>query len=390
MTDLVANARSLFAPGKGILAADESVHTATARLADFGISASAEMRRQYRDLFFGAPDIEEYLSGIILFSETLGEKGNDKKLFPKSLLARGIATGVKVDLGTEPFPASPRELLTQGLIDLSERLAAYKKQGAVFAKWRAVIRVEGDTLPTATALHENAKRLASYAREAQSAGLVPIVEPEVLYEGKHSRARARAVLSETLSTLFSVLDEHSVDRASVILKTSMVLSGSASGKKDAPEEVAEDTLAALKESVPSQIAGIVFLSGGQTPDQATDNLRAITRLAKEVDAPWPLTFSFARALQEEALVVWKGKEENVPAARAAFLARLATVSSAILPSRIASLDTLVGRITKNNQHATTDWGEAVGNESGAGRNSYRPDPRSRLEGAKSREGGSCL
>lgn len=328
MTDLVAIARSLFAPGKGILAADESVHTATARLAGYGVGAGAEMRRQYRDLFIGAEGIEQYLSGVILFSETLLEKGNDKKSFPKSLAARSIMPGVKVDLGTEPFPASPNELITNGLLGLSERLEEYKKRGAVFTKWRAVFRIDGDTLPSAQAIYENVKRLASYAKEAQAAGLVPILEPEVLYEGKHSRARTRAVMREVLKTLFSTLNEHSVDRASVILKISMALSGSASGKKDAPEEVAEDTLTVLMENVPPQIAGIVFLSGGQTPDQATDNVAAITKRAKEVDAPWPLTFSYARALQEEALAVWKGKEENVPAARATFLSRLAKVSAA--------------------------------------------------------------
>jgi len=199
----------------------------------------------------------------------------------------------------------------------------------VFTKWRAVIRIDGDQLPTALAIHENAKRLATYAKEVQSAGMVPILEPEVLLAGKHSRKRARAVITETLHTLFSVLEEHSVDRASVILKTSMALSGDESGKKDTPEEVAEDTIAALMESVPAQIAGIVFLSGGQTPDQATANLRAITLRAREVSAPWPLTFSYARALQEESLAVWKGEAENVPAARATFLARLAKVSAAL-------------------------------------------------------------
>ncbi|MFZ3043961.1 MAG: class I fructose-bisphosphate aldolase [Minisyncoccia bacterium] len=331
MTDLVAIARSLFAPGKGILAADESVHTATARLASYGIATSEEMRRQFRDLFLGTEGIEKSLAGVILFSETLLQKGDDKKLFPKSLAARGILPGIKVDLGTEPFPSSPRELITQGLLDLSERLQTYKKQGAVFTKWRAVIRIEGDELPTNVALHENAKRLASYAKEVQSAGLVPILEPEVLLEGSHSRARSRAVIEETLKTLFSVLDEHSVDRASVVVKTSMALSGDKNGKKDTPEEVATDTVAALIASVPPQVAGIVFLSGGQTPEDATANLAAITQEAKKVGAPWPLTFSYARALQDEALEIWKGKAENVPAARAAFLSRLTKVSAA-LPS----------------------------------------------------------
>lgn len=329
MTDLVATARSLFTDGKGLLAADESVHTATARLADYGIRAGAETRRLYRDLFIGTEGIEQYLSGVILFSDSLLEKGDDKKLFTKSLSERGIVPGVKVDLGTEPFPESPDELITNGLLGLTERLEEYKKQGAVFTKWRAVFRIEGDTLPSAQAIHENVKRLASYAKDAQTAGLVPILEPEVLMEGKHSRARARAVIADVLKTLFSVLNEYSVDRASLVLKTSMVLSGSESAKKDSPEEIAEDTLAVLSENVPTQIAGIVFLSGGQTPDEATANLTAIVRRAREADAPWPLTFSYARALQEEALALWKGKEENIPSARSAFLSRLAKLSSAL-------------------------------------------------------------
>lgn len=329
MTDLVSIARSLFAKGKGILAADESVHTATKRLASYGIPASTEMRRQYRDLFVGAEGIEQYLSGIIFFSETLLEKGNDGKFFTTSLASRGIMSGVKVDLGTEPFPESPDELITNGLIGLSDRLEEYKKQGATFTKWRAVVRIDGDLLPSSQALHENAKRLARYAKEAQMAGLVPIIEPEVVHEGNHGRARTRAVIEKTLGTLFSVLEEQSVDRASVILKTSMALSGDANGKKDTPEEVAEDTLAALTASVPRQIAGVVFLSGGQSPDDATKNLAAIVRRAKETYVPWPISFSYARALQEESLAIWKGKEENVPSARAAFIARLAKVSAAL-------------------------------------------------------------
>ena len=329
MTDLVAVARSFFAPGKGLLAADESVPTSTKRLASYGIPASAEIRRQYRDLFLGAEGIERSLSGVILFPETLLQKGSDKKLFQRSLMARGIMPGVKVDLGTEPLPESPHELITNGLIDLSSRLMEYKKQGAVFTKWRACIRIDGDRLPTAAAVHENAKRLATYAKESQAMGLVPIIEPEVLHEGTHSRQRARSVAIEMLGVLFSVLEEQSVDRAGLILKTSMVLSGSESGKHDTPEEVAEDTLAALTESVPRQVAGIVFLSGGQTPDEATGNLAALTKRAKSMNTPWPLTFSYARALQEEALALWKGKEENVGAARAVFLARLTKVSAAL-------------------------------------------------------------
>ncbi len=328
MTDLISIARALVAPGKGLLAADESTHTAIKRLASYGIETGEEMRRQYRDLFLGTPGIEDYLSGVILYEETLAQKGDDKKLFPRSLLDRGIEPGIKVDQGTEPFPESPAELITGGLIGLPERLAAYAKTGTTFTKWRAVIMIDGDTLPSAKAIHENARRLASYAKEVQSAGMVPILEPEVLLEGKHSRTRAKEVLIETLSTLFSVLDEHAVDRSGVILKTAMALTGAASAKKDTPEEVAESTIEALMEAVPRQVPGIVFLSGGQSPEEATENLAAITKRAKEKQAPWPLTFSYARALQEEALAVWKGKAENVPVARAAFMERLKKVSAA--------------------------------------------------------------
>ncbi|MDO8408313.1 MAG: class I fructose-bisphosphate aldolase [bacterium] len=328
MTDLVATARSLVASPKGILAADESVPTATKRLASYGIATSGEMRRQFRDLFLGASRIEDYLSGVILHEETFGQKGNDKKLFRESLAARGIAPGIKVDQGTEPFPESSEEFITNGLMGLPERLAAFKQSGAVFAKWRAVIRIEGSTLPSSAAIHENAKRLASYAKEAQAAGLVPIVEPEVLLAGTHSRTRAQAVIEETLSTLFAVLAEHAVDIAGLLLKTSMARSGDDNPRKDTPEEVAEATLAALTKSVPKQVAGILFLSGGESPSEATDNLAAITSRARTHGAPWPLTFSYARALQDEALEVWRGKPENVPAAREAFLARLERISRA--------------------------------------------------------------
>lgn len=328
MTDLVSIARALFISGKGILAADESVKSATTRLAAYGVAAGEESRRQYRDLFLSAEGVEDYLSGVILFSETLEQKGEDGALFPVSLAARGIAPGVKVDLGTEEMPGSAEEFITHGLLDLSERLVEYKKAGAVFTKWRAVIRIDGDRLPTTTAIHENMRRLATYAKEVQAAGLVPILEPEVLYTGRHSRQRAVGVMQEVFGTLFATLEEHAVDRASLILKTSMALSGNESGKKDSPEEVAEATIAALIDNVPRQIAGIVFLSGGQTPDQATANFAAICKKASDVSAPWPLSFSFARALQEEALMLWRGVPENVPAARAAFLERLKKVSEA--------------------------------------------------------------
>ena len=330
MVDLTDIAQRMVAPGKGLLAADESNASADKRLVQYGIEPSVEMRRKYRDLFLGTPGIEEYLSGVILYTETLDQKGDDGVGFPESLTARGIIPGIKVDEGLEPYPESPEEQITKGLLGLPERLHNFQTTyGTGFTKWRSVVKIDGDTLPTNTVLLENAKRLAEYARAVQEAGMVPILEPEVLLDGSHSRMRAREVLVKTLEVLMATLQDHAVDFSSIILKTAMAVSGSKSGKEDSPEEVAEDTVGALLETVPSTVPGIVFLSGGQTPDQATENLRAITAKAREVHAPWPLTFSYARALQEEALTAWGGKEENIPEARAAYIARLQKVAQAL-------------------------------------------------------------
>ena len=327
MTDLSDIAHQLVRTGKGILAADESVASADKRLAAYGINTGPEMRRQFRDLFLAAPGIEDYLSGVILYEETLTQDADDGEPFAQELLKRGIIPGIKVDEGTEPIPESPDELITKGLLGLSERLENFRKRYHTgFTKWRAVIRIEGDRLPTAHAIVENAKRLASYALEVQRAGMVPIVEPEVLLEGNHSRLRSRQVLEATLIALMDALVDQGVDLSGLILKTSMALSGSETGKIDSPEEVAEDTVGALMKAVPADVAGIVFLSGGQGDDQATDNLRAIAKLAREKNAPWPLTFSYARALQDEALKSWAGDEANQDAARAIFIARLNKVA----------------------------------------------------------------
>lgn len=341
MHDLSDTARTLMKPGKGILAADESNETADKRLKSYGIEPGPEMRRKDRDLFLATPGIEEYLSGVILYEETLTQKDTKDGLpeqsldgvpFPKLLTSRGIVPGIKVDQGLEPLAESPEESITKGLLGLPERLAEYRAAyGTGFTKWRAAIVIDGDRLPSATALVENAKRLAGYALEAQKAGMVPMVEPEVLLAGKHSRLRAQTVLESTLRTLFDTLLEQAVDCSALILKTSMVLSGNDNGRMDSPEEVAESTLTALMASVPSEVPGIVFLSGGQTPDQATENLRAILVRAREVGAPWPLTFSFSRALQDEALATWRGKDENLDEARTVFLERLKKVSAALVP-----------------------------------------------------------
>lgn len=330
MIDLSASARALVKSPKGILAADESNATADKRLALYGIEPSAEMRRKYRELYLSAPGIEAYLSGVILYSETLEQKTDAGESFASMLHARGIVPGIKVDEGVEPMPEHEEESITKGLLGLSKRLHEYRDSHQTgFTKWRAVIKIEGDILPSSAAVVENAKRLAMYARCVQEAGMVPILEPEVLYDGMHSRVRARAVITETLQSLMQALDEHGVDPSGILIKTSMALSGKGTGRIDTPEEVAEDTLGALMEAVPASVPGIVFLSGGQGNDQATDNLRAIAQKAQERNAPWSLTFSFARALQDEALKIWAGKDEHMPKAREAFFARLEKVSKAV-------------------------------------------------------------
>lgn len=330
MTDLPQVAGQLMAHGKGILAADESTPSADKRLASYGIESSEKMRQQFRDLFLSTPGVEEYLSGVILYEETLGQKATGGKLFPLHLESLGVIPGIKVDQGTEPMPGSPDELITGGLLGLAERLAEYKKKYHTgFTKWRAVIRIDGTRLPTANAMLENAKRLAQYALTVQQAGMVPMVEPEVLYDGKHSILRSKEVHQQMLLMLVETMKDQAVDLSSVILKTSMVLTGKDTGHIDAPEVVAEHTLDVLLATMPKEVPGIVFLSGGQTVEQATDNLRALCTRAKEVGAPWPLTFSYSRALQHEALTAWQGKEDTLVQARALFVARLEKMREAL-------------------------------------------------------------
>lgn len=337
--NLSDTARALVAPGKGILAADETVPHVDAVFSAHGIRTGEEMRRKLRDMLLATPGIETYLSGVILYKETLLQsdtkdgipsKEIDALSFPELLAARAIMPGIKVDEGLEPLSESPEESISKGLLGLSDRLNEYHGESKTcFTKWRAAITINGDRLPTARALVENAKRLATYACEVQKAGMVPLLEPEVLLNGTHSRLRARAVIESTMRVLFDTLNEQCADLSGIIIKTSMALSGDKSGRIDTPEEVAVDTVGALMETVPAEVAGIVFLSGGQTPDQATANLAAITKLARERGAPWPLTFSYGRALQEEAIKVWKGEDENVPEARKVFLERLEKVAAAI-------------------------------------------------------------
>jgi len=331
MSGLSSTIDTLFAPGKGILAADESAESADEkRLKPNGIKTGPAMRRKFRDLLLSAPGIGSYVSGVILHEETLSQDADDGTSFPELLTTHGIVPGIKVDQGTEPFPDHEGEVITNGLVGLSERLAVFHKDhGTGFTKWRAVIRIEGDHLPSAQAIVENAKRLASYACEVQRAGMVPILEPEILLDGTHSRLRSRQVMETTLGAVVGQVMEQCADPSMIIIKTSMALSGKGSKKKDTPEEVATDTVGALLAAVPKEIGGIVFLSGGQTPEQSIANLRAIMKEAKEKGAPWPMTFSFARTFQEEALVLWKGEDENVEAARTAYIGRLKEASEAL-------------------------------------------------------------
>lgn len=323
MNTLKDVAAALVAPGKGILAADESTGSANKRLKAVGIAETPEMRRVYRELFLTTPNVEKYLSGVILYEETFNDAARSGVPFVDVLNQKGILVGIKVDQGTMPFGAN--ELTTDGLSGLPERLKGYKEKGAHFAKWRAVIEIKDDELPTPAAVHENAVRLATYAKDCQAAGIVPILEPEVLLQGSHSRARAEEVITETLQEVFKEVSAQGADPECLIIKSSMAVSGSDSGCKDKAQDVAEDTLNAFHNSVPEEVPGIVFLSGGQTAEGATLNLQAI---AERKETMWQLTFSFARALQGEALVHWAGEDANIPHAQHIFMKRLELVAAA--------------------------------------------------------------
>jgi fructose-bisphosphate aldolase, class I len=313
-------ASQLLADHKGLLAADESEKSAGKRLAAVGVENSAENRRLYRELFFTAHGIEKGISGIILHDETMGQSASDGTPFVKLLQSRGIVPGIKVDAGAHPLPNYPGELVTEGLDGLGERLHAYYEQGARFAKWRAVISI-GDGLPTDFCISANAQAMARYAALCQEAGIVPVVEPEVLIDGSHDLAKSEEVTTKTLQAVFQQLQAHSVDLSGVILKSSMVISGSECPQQATPADIAEATVRCFKNSVPAEVPGIVFLSGGQTAVQATQNLNAIAKVSK---GPWKITFSYARALQGPPLQIWKGKQENVAAAQAAFIKRLSS------------------------------------------------------------------
>ena len=314
---LTKTAAAMVAPGRGILAADESAGTCEKRFQTINTACTEENRRAYRGLLFTTPGVEKFLSGVILFDETLRQKTNEGVLFPAYLAKKGILPGIKVDAGAKDLALSPGEKVTEGLDGLRERLAAYFKQGARFAKWRAVITI-GAGIPSHACLYANAHALARYAALCQEASIVPIIEPEVLLDGEHSIERCEEVSEATLRATYAALAAHNVSFEHTILKASMVVSGKHNKRQAGVAEVAERTLRVLKRTVPAAQPGVVFLSGGQSDLDATAHLSAMAAMP---GLPWPLTFSYSRALQNPALAAWKGSAANGPSAQKAFLHR---------------------------------------------------------------------
>jgi fructose-bisphosphate aldolase class I len=315
--ELDAIARALVAPGKGILAADESSGTITKRLASIEVDSTEQNRRAYRELLFTTEGAERFISGVILFDETIRQRADDGTPFPEVLARQGIIPGIKVDKGTVALAGFPGEKVTEGLDGLQGRLAEYVELGARFTKWRAVITI-GDGIPSQGCVAANAELLARFAALSQEAGLVPIVEPEVLMDGDHTIQRCYEATVATLAGVFEALRRHRVRLEGMLLKPNMVVSGSDCAEQAGVDEVAEATLGCLRETVPAAVPGIVFLSGGQSDEAATAHLNAINRLEPQ---PWQLSFSYGRALQAPVLEAWKGEPGNGPAAQRAFLHR---------------------------------------------------------------------
>src|SRR5712671_2071840 len=313
-TLLSKTAAAMVARGRGILAADESSGTCETRFKTINTACTEESRRAYRGLLFTTPGVEQFISGVILYDETTRQKTNDGVLFPDYLATKGILPGIKVDTGAKNLALCPGEKVTEGLDGLRERLAVYFKQGARFAKWRAVITI-GDGIPSHTCLYANAHALARYAALCQEASIVPMIEPEVLLDGNHSAERSEEVHEATLRATYAAMAAYNVSPEHLILKTSMVVSGKDNPRQAGVDEVAERTVRVLKRTVPAAQPGIVFLSGGQSDEAATAHLNAMAALK---GLPWPLTFSYSRALQNPALKTWRGQAGNVAAAQKAF------------------------------------------------------------------------
>ncbi len=315
--ELESVAWALVAEGKGILAADESFPTIEKRFGSIGIESTAETRRAYREMLFTTPGMEAFISGVILFDETIRQSDREGTPFAEVLARKGVIPGIKVDKGAKALPGFPGEKFTQGLDGLRGRLSEYRDLGARFAKWRAVIAI-GDGLPTDVCVRTCAHSLALYAGLCQEAGLVPIVEPEVLMDGHHDLARCEDVTTSALKTVFSELLDHRLLLEGTLLKPNMVLSGSECPVRAGVEEVAMATIRCLRRSVPAAVPGIVFLSGGQSAELATAHLNAMNATGGH---PWQLSFSYGRALQAPALAAWGGQESGVPAAQDVFLHR---------------------------------------------------------------------
>ncbi|MBI2086240.1 fructose-bisphosphate aldolase class I [Candidatus Daviesbacteria bacterium] len=315
-------AQAMVAPEKGILAADESSKTIQKRFDKIGLTSTPETNLSYRQMLFTTPGMEDYISGVILYDETIRQSISDKSV-PEYLVSKGILPGIKVDKGTWKMANFLEEKITEGLDELRDRLIEYKELGAKFAKWRVVITI-GDGIPTDTCIESNAETLARYAALCQEQDIVPIVEPEVLMDGGHSIEKCKEVTAKTLKVVFGSLKAHKVILEGMILKPNMVISGKDNPTQVNSKEIAQATVETFLESVPKEVPGIVFLSGGQTPDEATENLAEINKIG----GPWQLSYSYGRALQDEALKTWAGKEENIQAAQKAFLDRSKKVSAA--------------------------------------------------------------
>lgn len=313
---LIKTIARLMSSPKGILAIDESVNTCNKRFEKLGVSITEEKRREYRELLITAPEIEKYISGFILFDETIRQKTKNGESFTSILKEKGIEIGIKVDQGLIDFPLYPEEKITAGLWGLSDRLQEYKQMGATFAKWRSAYII-GENTPSADCMDENAVLFAKYSLMCQELGIVPIVEPEVLMDGNHSIEECYETTAKNLNVIFSKLKSLNVFIPGLILKTSMVISGKEAKVRGQPEEVAQITVKCLKENVPSDIGGIVFLSGGQEDKEAILNLNAIHKIA---DLPWPLTFSYGRAIQNKALQSWAKNPQDIDTAQALLLA----------------------------------------------------------------------
>ncbi|MCB9906923.1 MAG: fructose-bisphosphate aldolase class I [Planctomycetes bacterium] len=324
-TQLATTARALVAPGKGILAADESSPTIKKRFDSIGVESTADARRDYRELMFRAPGSQEFISGVILYDETLRQNAKDGTPLVKVLSDLGIIPGIKVDMGAKPLAGCSGELVTEGLDGLRDRLAEYAALGARFAKWRAVITI-GEGMPSQACYTTNAHALARYAALCQEAGIVPIVEPEVLMDGKHSIARSEEVTNEILHLVFGALYRQGVYLEGMLLKPNMVMSGYEASSQASVQEVAEATVRTFQRHVPAAVPGIVFLSGGQSDELATEHLSAMNAL--KTPRPWELSFSYGRALQAAALKAWKGKPDNTKAAQEAYLHRARCNSAA--------------------------------------------------------------